>query len=491
MFKMILYFLTILFVSASSLRHKTRDKYGLLGEPPMLKNKVLPEDEWFSQMLDHFDPTNENVWMQRYFTSTDYFKDGGPIFLMIGGEGEASPVWMTNGAWLDYASTYGALCFQLEHRYYGKSHPTNNMSVENMKYLSSEQALADIAYFIRGMNNKYNLPKGTKWIAFGGSYPGNLAAWVRSKYPHLVHGAMSASGPLLAKIDFQEYFQVVTDSLATYGNNCVSAVKGANNQLEKLLKHPVGQKSIFKKFKLCSPLKINVKKDIANLFEVLADNFAGVVQYNKDNRGFKKSPGWNITIDTVCDIMTNETIGIYIDRYAAVNQLLMDTYNQTCVDYKYKDMINLLKNESWDSAASEGGRQWMYQTCTEFGYYQTSSKKNVLFGDNFPINFFIDQCSDIFGNEFDKGLLLKGVKRTNTLYGGLDIEESRVVYVHGSIDPWHALGILSSNSTSAPAIYIEGTAHCANMYPASDQDLPQLTDARKRISSLIGQWLAE
>lgn len=43
---------------------------------------------------------------------------------MIGGEGEASVEWMTQGAWIDYAQQFGALCFQLEHRYYGKSHPT-------------------------------------------------------------------------------------------------------------------------------------------------------------------------------------------------------------------------------------------------------------------------------------------------------------------------------------------------------------------------------
>lgn len=45
-------------------------------------------------------------------------------FLMIGGEGEASPKWMSQGAWIDYAKQYNAMCFQLEHRYYGKSHPT-------------------------------------------------------------------------------------------------------------------------------------------------------------------------------------------------------------------------------------------------------------------------------------------------------------------------------------------------------------------------------
>lgn len=66
------------------------------------------------------------VLLQRFFTNTEFYdpSTGGPVFLMIGGEGEASIKWMTNGAWIDYAKQFGALCFQLEHRYYGKSHPT-------------------------------------------------------------------------------------------------------------------------------------------------------------------------------------------------------------------------------------------------------------------------------------------------------------------------------------------------------------------------------
>ena len=45
---------------------------------------------------------------------------------------------------------------------------------------------------------------------------------------------------------------------------------------------------------------------------------------------------------------------------------------------------------------------------------------------------------------------------TNTEYGGLDIAVTNVVFVHGSIDPWHAMGIIQSNRTKSPAIYIEG-----------------------------------
>lgn len=71
-----------------------------------------------------------------------------------------------------------------------------------MQYLSSQQALADLANFISTMNAKLKLNKEVRWIVFGGSYPGSLAAWMRLQYPHLVHGAISSSGPLLAKIDF-------------------------------------------------------------------------------------------------------------------------------------------------------------------------------------------------------------------------------------------------------------------------------------------------
>lgn len=78
---------------------------------------------------------------------------------------------------------------------------SSDVSVENLRYLTTEQALADIAYFVSGMNTMYSLTD-TKWIAYGGSYSGNLAAWVRYKYPHLIHGANSASGPVLAKVDF-------------------------------------------------------------------------------------------------------------------------------------------------------------------------------------------------------------------------------------------------------------------------------------------------
>ena len=100
-------------------------------------------------------------------------------------------------------------------------------------------------------------------------------------------------------------------------------------------------------------------------------------------------------------------------------------------------------------------------------------------------------CSDVFGPKFDLDLLKRGISMTTREYGGLNISVSNVVFVHGSLDPWHALGITEDISASARAILIEGTAHCANLYPPAEDDPQQLKDARLTIGKLIGQWITE
>jgi len=105
-----------------------------------------------------------------------------------------------NTTWVQFAKKYRALCVMLEHRFYGKSHPTNDLSTENLIYLSSEQALADLANFRQFVHLKYNLTDSNRWVSFGGSYPGSLSAWFRLKYPHLVYAAVSSSAPSMYKL---------------------------------------------------------------------------------------------------------------------------------------------------------------------------------------------------------------------------------------------------------------------------------------------------
>ena len=46
------------------------------------------------------------------------------------------------------------------------------------------------------------------------------------------------------------------------------------------------------------------------------------------------------------------------------------------------------------------------------------------------------------------------------------------------------------SNASLSILYVPGTAHCANMYPESPDDPPQLKQARQKIEDLVGQWLA-
>lgn len=41
-----------------------------------LPKELLPEEQWFTQQLDHFDPTNQRTWKQVGFFKRWYFKDG-------------------------------------------------------------------------------------------------------------------------------------------------------------------------------------------------------------------------------------------------------------------------------------------------------------------------------------------------------------------------------------------------------------------------------
>lgn len=82
------------------------------------------------------------------------------------------------------------------------------------------------------------------------------------------------------------------------------------------------------------------------------------------------------------------------------------------------------------------------------------------------------------------------VSHTNTLYGGRNVTGTNIVFPNGSIDPWHALSIVKDIGDTLKALFIQGTAHCANMYPPRNSDPAGLTSARDTISSLLAKWLA-
>jgi hypothetical protein len=52
--------------------------------------------------------------------------------------------------------------------------------------------------------------------------------------------------------------------------------------------------------------------------------------------------------------------------YTAAQQLITDFKDQ-CMDVSYTGMISQMQNTSLQSGVAGGSRQWVWQTCTEFG----------------------------------------------------------------------------------------------------------------------------
>nr|XP_018897159.1 PREDICTED: putative serine protease K12H4.7 [Bemisia tabaci] len=441
--------------------------------------------QWFEQKLDHFNPACTATWLQRYAVRTKYYDDNNLVFLFIEGEGVIRKQWLKHGHMGRMADKFSAAEFIIEHRFYGGSKPKPDLSLDSLKYLSSEQALADLAHFIRKMNviHGFNNPK---WIVFGGSYAGSLAAWLRYKYPHLVFAAVSSSGPLHAKADFPEYLQTVTNSLVSVTPKCVDAIKTANQKLSAGMRNDTKREHYRELFRLCDPLAYD-DKDIATFFELLTDNIAYVVQYNR-NRMNTDSDRAYIDMDAVCKIMTDESIHCPVHRYAEVNKLLLTHFGQQCADHKYNSMVDYLRSTSY-GLETNNFRQWFYQTCTEFGWYQTSNNKDDVFGDKIPVQYFIDLCTDVYGPSFNNQHVNASTEETNTNYGGYTLPVSRVIFVHGSVDPWSPLGITSNPPDGSYAIFIKGVAHCASMLPETRDDPPQLTEAREKIEKIVGDLI--
>ncbi|XP_072154558.1 putative serine protease K12H4.7 isoform X2 [Bemisia tabaci] len=441
--------------------------------------------EWFEQKLDHFNPACTETWLQRYAVRMDNYGDNNLVFLFVEGYGAVRTKWLKHGHMSRMAEKFSAAEFIVEHRFYGGSKPKPNISLESLKFLSSEQSLADLAHFIKGMNTLHDF-KNPKWIVFGGAYGGSLAAWLRYKYPHLVFAAVTSGSPLQAKVDFSEYMQKVSDSLALVNPQCVDAIKAANQKLIDGMSNATKREHYRELFRLCEPLEWN-EKDIMTFFNSLRIDYTHAVQSHHIGMNTDSDAAY-IDMNTMCNVMTDESIHCPVHRYAEVHKLLLASYGEKCTDHKYDGMVEWLKDTSY-GPETNFWRQLYYQHCTEFGWFQSSGEKNDTFGDQFPAQFFIDLCTDVYGPSFDSEHLNKSAEETNTNYGGLSLPVSRVVFIHGSIDPWSPLGITTNPPEGSYAILINGVAHCASMLPETRDDPPQLIEARKKTEQIVGDWI--
>lgn len=123
------------------------------------------------------------------------------------------------------------------HRYYGRSNPfgnKNSLGVPyNVSFLTVEQAMQDFNTLNVHLRQAYSMPPSTAFILFGGSYGGNLAAWLRLKNPNLWAGAIASSATPLKHLLRQTnaFARIYTEAYGNVSSRCPSLVRDGWKQL--------------------------------------------------------------------------------------------------------------------------------------------------------------------------------------------------------------------------------------------------------------------
>ena len=457
-----------------------------LKAPKPVKVQHYSDELWFhDQRVDHFNPVNTKKWSQRYYYNDTYYKAGGPVFLMIGGEGPATPKNVGDYYSIDYfAKSMSGLKVALEHRFYGASFPSTDSS--DLSLLRSDQALADIATFLAYLKREYNLPKNTKVVAIGGSYSGNLAAWARIQFPFVIDAAISSSGPYLAQTDYPEYLQHIDAQIRKYGGDrCMDIISAAHTDAEYLLNHDKATLATIFKLKEES-IYNSTAYDKARFMSAMGAP-SGVVQYAKHDGYYTDTNDGDIK--RMC-----KSIEAYYDAYdsgESYQQLkayvswLLGYYGGSMgeIDLSFDGYIKALQDTSIDSEFAVD-RSWMWQTCVEFGYYQTSSS-TAGFGTMITLDYFLEMCYKAFfapgvapagASSFTRSqsddMVNKAVQFTNVYYGARNIKMSNIYITNGHVDPWSELSYREGETWStghylhngSTASYIPNGSHCTDLY---------------------------
>ena len=128
-----------------------------------------------------------------------YYKSGGPIFLYIGGEVSLEDLvnhFSPRSIFGTFNKRFNGLGIILEDRYYGGSQPYDNITTDQLTYMTTEQTIADVQEFALHVKlpgfSGINAPR-QPWIMYGVSLAGARVAFTMRTYGNVLYVGISSS----------------------------------------------------------------------------------------------------------------------------------------------------------------------------------------------------------------------------------------------------------------------------------------------------------
>ncbi|KAG5181271.1 serine carboxypeptidase S28-domain-containing protein [Tribonema minus] len=475
---------------------------------------------------------------ERYFWCDEHWSLGGPMLFYCGNEADVALYVNATGAMYTAARELGAVLVFAEHRFYGQSQPfagNDDKERPHREHLSAAQALSDYARLIEALR----AGASQAVVAYGGSYGGMLATWLRAKYPHVVAGAVAGSAPVLAFTGQHArgalaFAARVTDTAARYGA-CADNVRRAWAPLFRLGGSDGGRAALARHLRLCTaPDSAAAVDDVAlwlqDAWGTLAmGNYPWPSAYMTNGGGVL--PAWPMQCacaplsDPILPAATPDAGGddttsnsAHVQDWEA--QLLEGLAHAAGVLYNATGTVPCFDAGAGPNPETDADLTgWGYQACTEMWVPCATDGVTDMFWDA-PWDDERERakCADQYGVapwwdwaaiEFGGKCCLMAAAAADRYYaalwwdwaaievGGKRLKSlSNVVFTNGDMDPWGPLGVLPGDPginedsvTRCQTILLPDAAHHLDLMWPQPSDSAAVTGARAQTLRKVTQWV--
>jgi lysosomal Pro-X carboxypeptidase len=468
-------------------------------------------ERWFEQPVSHYDatptPGAKPTWMQRYFVCrADLLaRRGAPILFYCGNEANVELYVNATGLLWEHADALGAGLVFAEHRFFGRSLPCAPDEIpKRLGWLSSEQALADYARLLRALRADGGRQRPA--VAFGGSYGGMLASWLRMKYPSAVDGAIAASAPILSFLglspayDMGSFAKLVTfDASANGGGSeaCVERVRAAWKLVLALGTSTAGRARLDAIFRLCPSSRLASESDalvLAGWLQSAMDFMAmGSFPYASSYmlNGDGSLPPFPLRemcrrIEEASEPAAGSggapQPGMLL---AALREGVGIFYNYTGSPAGARGCFDLGVTGNDETTAD--GQRWDWLYCSDL--LQPAARDGV---------------NDMFYPQpFDLAAVAAGCRERwhveprpewpVTNYGGWAAlrAASNIVFTNGELDPWRGGGVTVNVSSTVRSYVIPGVGHHVDLFFSHAADTEPLRAVRAAQIAAVRSWIAD
>ncbi|KAG0652531.1 putative extracellular serine carboxypeptidase [Hyphodiscus hymeniophilus] len=398
-----------------------------------------------NQIIDHFpespryEPHPKGTFKQRYFFDDTYYKPGGPVYLYLSGETSGTSRFssLQTGIIQILMEATNGLGVILENRYYGQSFPYNDSSTDHLAFLTTEQTIADNAYFAQhavfpGVGGNLTAP-GTPWILYGGSLAGAQTAFSVKTYGDILYGGIGSSATTKAVLAYPVWYDPIQKFAP---QDCVASINAIIEKMDTL----VATKNQAAIQELKAIFGLEALSDIRDFAMTIAFTLGGPMNYPTSTwqelnwyPAYSANDFWNF-----CGNVSN------IDAPSSVTEVDWILANYTAGEpwvnlgnYANYFKINFLplcpEGVSLDSTECFGTQN----TCTEAGLYQVAkSEPPRLISEVLQVDYTQQWCNWAFPKgKYNAIPSTPDLERVN-VYGGYSVEADRLAHIDGGVDVW-------------------------------------------------------